>query len=136
MTQGAQREGEPTLPDFDRAHCAAVVTSALQLAGGSELVTGSLGALPGAIVNRRRSGLLGGASLKVQLDEWRYEPGPTGRLAVAHVVGGVVVAENVMRPPEAGAHVAMVLSRQLNEHGPRMLPDILALLEGLAVAAG
>ena len=40
-----------------------------------------------------------------------------------------------MPPPEAGAHIAMVLSRQLTEYGPRILPDILALLEGLTVAS-
>ncbi len=118
-------------PAFDRAHCARVVTRALQLPGGSELVTGSLCGVPGAIVRRRRRT----SKVDVQLANWRYEAEPSGRLTVAHVVGGIVVAENVMPPPEAGAHVAMVLSRHLSEYGPRMLPDILALLEGLTVAA-
>jgi hypothetical protein len=123
----------PDEPGFDRAHCARVVTRALQLPGGSELVTQSLCGVPGARVHRRR---FKPSSFNVQLADWRYEPEPSGRLAVAHVVSGTVVAENVMPPNEAGAHVAMVLSHQLTEFGPRILPDILALLEGLTVAAG
>jgi hypothetical protein len=125
--------GESDQQGFDRAHCARVVTRALQLPGGSELVTGSLCGIPGAVVHRRR---FRPSSVNVQLADWRYEPEPSGRLAIAHVVGGTVVAENVMPPSEAGAHVAMVLSHQLTEFGPRILPDILALLEGLTIAAG
>ena len=125
-------DGGAAQPQFDRAHCARVVTRALQLPGGSELVTGSLCGIPGAIVRRRRKKP---STVNVQLADWRYRAEPSGRMAVAHVVGGYVVAENVMAPPEAGAHVAMVLSRHLSEYGPRMLPDILALLEGLTVAA-
>ena len=120
-------------PEFDRAHCARVVTRALQLPGGSELVTGSLVRTPGS--DRPSTATVRPSAVNVQLADWRYEPEPSGRLAVAHVVHGNVVAENVMPPPEAGAHVAMVLSRQLSEYGPRVLPDILALLEGLTVAA-
>lgn len=121
---------------FDRAHCAAVVTRALQLPGGPELVTGSLSGVPGVVVTRRRSGLFGGPSLSVQLAHWRYEPANPGRLSIAHVVEGTVLAENVTPPVEAGAHVAMALHLLLNERGPRVLPDILGLLEGLTVAAG
>jgi hypothetical protein len=128
-------DGGRTLPAFDRAHCAAVVTRALQVPGGSELVTGSLTGVPGAVVGRRRSGLFGASPGQVQIADWRYAPAASSRLAVAHVVGGVVIAESVMRPSEAGAHVAMVLSRQLAEYGPRVLPEILAVLEGLSVAA-
>jgi hypothetical protein len=129
-------QGESAQPGFDRQHCVTVVTRALQLPGGSELVAGSLAGLPAAVVSRRRSGLFGSsAPLKVQLGEWRYEPAPNGRLAAAHVVGGIVIAENVLAPVEAGAHVAMVLSQQLAEYGPRLLPDVLAVLEGLSVAA-
>jgi hypothetical protein len=126
---------EANRPAFDRAVCAQVVTRALQLPGGSELVTGLLGGVPGAILSRRRAGLFGASATKVQLADWRYEPGPNGRLAVAHVVGGIVIAENVMPPLEAGAHVAMVLSQQLTEYGPRILPDVLALVEGLEIAS-
>ena len=128
--------GGPEMPGFDRAECAAVITRALQLPGGSELVTGSLSGIPGAVVGRRRSGLFGGSSVSVQFAQWRYEAESSGRLAIAHVVGGIVLAENVTPPAKAGAHVAMVLNQQLTEFGPRILPDILALLEGLAVAAG
>lgn len=126
---------ESELPGFDRAHCAAVVTRALQLPGGPELVTGSLSGVPGVVVARRRSGLFGAPSLSVQLAHWRYEPATPGRLAISRVVEGVVLAENVTPPNEAGAHVAMALSLLLAEYGPRILPDILALLEGLTVAA-
>jgi hypothetical protein len=119
-------------PRLDRAHCARVVTRALQLPGGSELVTGSLSGLPGAIVRRRR---FKPTTVSVQIADWRYEPEPSGRLTVAHVVRGSIVSENVLPPPQAGAHIAMALSRQLAEYGPRVLPDILALLEGLTNAS-
>jgi len=117
---------------LDRARCARVITQALQLPGGGELVTGSLRGIPGAAVVRRR---FRPTSIDVQLADWRYQPEPSGGLVVAHVVDGGVVAENVMRPREAGAHVAMALSRHLDRLGPRILPDILAMLEGLEIAA-
>lgn len=127
---------ERELPGFDRAHCAAVVTRALRLPGGPELVTGSLSGVPGVVVAKRRTGLFGAASVSVQLSNWRYEPATPGRLAISHVVDGVVLSENVTPPAEAGAHVAMALSLLLAEYGPPILPDILGLLEGLTVAAG
>jgi len=130
-TVGAAADG----PRFDRAHCAAVLTRALQLPGGSQLVADLLAGLPGAVVTRRRSGGYGRSTKCVQLGHWRYWPVDRGRLEIAHIVDGVLLAEHEAGPIEAGPHITMVLTAQLREYGPRLLPDILALLEGLAVAS-
>lgn len=122
-------------PVFDRARCAAVLTEALRLPGGGELVTASLGGLRGAVLTRRGSRLFGSAVPCVQLGHWRYRPVAASRLEVSHIVDGVLLAEHVAGPAEAGPHIAMALTTQLNELGPRLLADILALLEGLEVAA-
>ena len=124
----------PEMPGYDRAWTAEVVTSALQMPGGADLVTGSLRVVPGSTVSQPRSGIFGSKAASVQLGEWRYQAGPSGRLMVSHVVGGIVLAERELPPAEAGAHVAMALSLQVGEYGARILPDVLAMIEGLSIA--
>jgi hypothetical protein len=118
--------GGPEMPGYDRSWSAEVVTAALQMPGGADLVTGSLRVVPGATVSQPRSGIFGPKAASVQLGDWR--------LMVSHVVGGIVLAERELPPAEAGAHVAMALSLQLGEYGARILPDVLAVLEGLSIA--
>lgn len=123
-------------PAFDGAACAATVTKALQLPAGSELVVGSLRSIPGARATSRRSTLSAGPAIaSVQLGPWRYQSAPDGRLEIGHVVDGVVLSEHAAAPREGGAHVAMAIGQLLADRGPAILPDVLAVLEGLVVAS-
>ncbi len=123
------------VPGYDPAASAAVIDRALQLPGGADLVAGSLGAVPGAVVVERRKGVFRSSTGSVQLGRWRYSAADGGRLAAAHVVGGIVLAQESLSAAEAGGHVAEALRLHLVEEGPRILPDVLAVMEGLSSAA-
>lgn len=125
---------QPGVPGYDATACAAAVDAALQLPGGADLVIGSLGAVPAAVVTERRSGMFRSNPGSVQLGQWRYSMGTGGRLLAAHVVGGIVLAEDALPAGVAGAHVAEALRLQLVELGPRILPDVLSVVEGITAA--
>ena len=124
----------PELPGYDAAECAAVITRALQLPGGPDLVVGSLSAIPYAVATPGRSGLFRSESARVQFAEWRFEAVPPNRLLQAHVVHGIVLAEETLSVTEAGWRVSRALRQHLLEYGAGILHDVLATLEGLSKA--
>ena len=124
----------PEFPGYDRPAAVEVLSRALGQRGGPGLVVAGLGSLPGASVTSARSGFFRSSPMLVQLGQWRYEA-RGDVLATAHVVGGIAVAQAVLTPVNAGEHVAGALGAFLAEQGERSLPDVLALLEGLAVAS-
>ena len=71
---------------------------------------------------------------RVLIAQWRYEAASRGRLVESHVVGGIVLAEATLRVGDAGWRVARALRQHLQECGPSILPDMLAMLEGLEIA--
>ena len=89
--------------------------------------------MPHALVSRGRSGLFR-SEPRVQLADWRYQAEPSGRLLESHLVDGVILSEETLSSAEAGWHVARALRRHLHEYGPGTLHDVLAMLEGLAIA--
>jgi hypothetical protein len=127
---------DPEPPGYDPVASAAVVTRALQMPGGADLVVGSLVLVPHALVSRGRSGLFRSEPTRVQLAEWRYCAEPSGRLRESHVMDGVVLSEETLSPAEAGWHVARALRQHLHEYGAGILHDVLAVLAGLDIACG
>lgn len=121
---------------YDRAEAARVIGRVLALPGGAELVTSSFAQIPGAVVISARSGMFGPRMSSVQLGPWRFTPAPAGRVTVAHVVGNVVLSEDVLPPAAAAQHMTAAVGQHINDFGGHILPDVLSLLEGLAVAAG
>lgn len=128
--------GGTEVPGYDATSTAAVITRALQLPGGADLIVGSLSGLEGALATPGRSGRFRSEPPRVQLAEWRYESVPPGRLAASHVVGGIVLAEQTLNVAEAGWHVARSLRQHLIDNGPVAVHDVLAMLEGLRIACG
>jgi hypothetical protein len=126
---------ERDVPDYDRAAAAAVLGRVLALPGGAELVTSSFSQIPGAVVSQARSGMFGPRVSSVQLGPWRYSPGEAGRMTVAHVVGGVVLSEDLLAPAAAAQHITAAVGLHIAEFGAYILPEVLSLLEGLAVAS-
>lgn len=124
----------PDVPGFDAAVVATVVDAAMGIRGGADLVIGSLGSVPGAVVTERRSGFLRSSEGGVQLAQWRFEGRSGGRLAVSHVVGGIALSDEMLPTPQVGGHVAAALAQHLVEYGPQILPDVVAVLAGLRVA--
>ena len=127
---------DPAQQRYDPAAAAAVVTRALTVLGGRELVLGSLRTIPGVVHTPARSSMFRSSPERLQVGEWRYEAAGDGRLVAAHVVGGIVLAELALSPEAAGASVATALGQLLAGYGAQILPVIGSVLEGLAVAAG
>ena len=121
---------------YDPAAAAGVVTRALGVAGGIDLVLGSLATVPGVVRTAARTGLFRSHPVRLQVGEWRYEPTADGRLAAAHVVGGIVIAETALSPEAAGRSVAAALGQLIDGFGAQILPAVRAVLEGLDVASG
>jgi hypothetical protein len=123
------------VPGYDRAACAELIGRALALPGGADLVVGSLSGLPGAVAIGARPGRFRSRAGFVELGQWRYAVAASGRLAVAHVVAGIVLAEETLPAATAGDHVAGALGQHLAELGPRGLAEVLSVLEGLSAAS-
>jgi hypothetical protein len=123
-------------PRLDETEAAAVVTRALALAGGSDLVLSALARLPGAVHAPARKSLFRSDPETVAVGHWRYRALPDGRLSAAHVVEGIVLADTALPAAEAGANVVGALRGLIAAHGPGVLPDVEAALAGLQAAAG
>jgi hypothetical protein len=123
-------------PEYDRAVAATVIGRVLALPGGADLVTSSFAQIPGAVVTQARSGMFGPRVSSLQLGVWRYTPAPACRVTVAHVVGNVVLSEDELPPAAAAQHITAAVSQHIADFGNYIVPDVLSLLEGLAVASG
>ncbi len=121
---------------YDADGAADILARALALVGGPGLVVGSLGSLPGAVRTAERRGMFRSNPEQVLVGQWRYEVTRDGRLAAAHVVGGIVLAELTLPADEAPRHLAASLGAHVADHGARIVPAVRSMLEGLAVAAG
>ena len=112
-----------------------LVTRVLTTPGGAVLVVDALGRIPGATVVPGRSGRFRSAPTRVQLGAWRYESGAGGRLTAAHVVGGIVIGEEVLGAGAGGPHVARAVTAYVADVGPQLQPEVDAVLEGLRRAS-
>src|SRR5690348_11014147 len=91
---------ESVMTGFDSHRIRDAVTEALSGPGGIALVVTVFSAVPGVVHTPARRGMFRSAPERVEIGDWRYEVAPDGRLGAAHVVGGVVIAEDVL---DAGA---------------------------------
>jgi hypothetical protein len=121
---------------YDQAGAAQVVARALGLAGGADLLLGSLASLPGVQHWAAQRSMFRSSPERVLVGEWRYEVAADGRLLAAHVVGGIVLAELALPPDAAGVHVAAAIGQHIAAYGAQTVPAVESMLEGLAVAAG
>ena len=133
-----QPEGAPggNPGGYDAGAAAEVLGRVLRLTGGAELLVGSLAALPGAVRTAPRKGMFRSNAEQVLVGQWRYEVGPDGRLRAGHLVGGIVLAELTLPVDEAGPQVAAAIGQHIHDQGSQLVPAVLAVLAGLAVAAG
>lgn len=129
------RLADPGGSGYDRAAAASLLARVLGLSGGPGLVTASLAKLPGAAERHARGGF-GSRVAGVELGAWRFTPATGTRLLVAHVVGGIAISEEPLLPVAAAQRIAGAIDEHLANFGPQILPDVLAVLEGLAVASG
>lgn len=125
----------PDFPGYDPAQARLVMARAITVCGAG-LVTSALRGLPGVEPTGGKGGIFRSAPEGVQMGTWRYHPDKRGKLVVSHVVADIVLAEETLPTPAAAGHVAAVLGQHLADVGDIALPEVLAMLEGLSVAAG
>ncbi|OBH80798.1 DUF5073 domain-containing protein [Mycobacterium scrofulaceum] len=104
--------------------------------GGVGLVLRVFCGVPGVILIPARRGFFRSQPERVQIGDWRYEVTPDGRLSAAHVVNGIVLAEDVLAAGAVGPHIARALGQLVSSYGPTIMPNIDAALEVLEAGAG
>jgi len=121
---------------FDAERVSRTVAGALAGPGGIALVINVFAGLPGVAHTAARRGVFRTQPARLQIGDWRYEVTSDGRLSAAHVVGGIVIAEEVLLAGTVGPHLSRSLGQIVDRHGPAVIPNIDAALEALSAAAG
>ena len=121
---------------FDHERVSRGVGAALAGAGGVGLVLKVFCGVPGVLFSPARRGIFRSQPERVQIGDWRYEVTPDGRLRVAHLVNGIVLAEEVLAAGAVGPHIARALGQVVSSYGPTIVPNIDAALEALETGAG
>jgi Domain of unknown function (DUF5073) len=124
------------MTDFDRERVSRAIGAALPGPGGVGLVVRVFCGIPGVVLTPARRGLFRSQPERVQIGEWRYEVTADGRLSAAHVVNGIVLAEEVLPAGGVGPHVGRALEQVVNGYGHTVLPAIGAAVEMLEAGAG
>jgi hypothetical protein len=121
---------------FDAERVSRTVFDALTGPGGIGLVISVFAGLPGVTHTEARRGVFRSQPARLQIGDWRYEVTPDARLMAAHVVGGVVIGEEVLLADAVGPHLARALGQLVARHGPAVIPHIDAAVDALSAGAG
>jgi len=121
---------------FDPDRVSRVVGAALAGPGGVGLVVKVFCGVPGVVLIPARRGFFRSQPERIQIDDWRYELTVDGRLGAAHLVNGVVLAEEVLAAGVVGPHIARALGQVVNSYGSTIVPNIDAALDVLETGAG
>ena len=121
---------------FDAERVSRTVTGALSGPGGIALVINVFAGLPGVAHTAARRGVFRSQPARTQIGDWRYEVAPDARLSAAHVVGGIVIAEEMLPADSVGPHLARSLGQIVARYGPAVIPNIDAAVDALSASAG
>ena len=121
---------------FDAERVSRTVTGAVAGPGGIALVINVFAGVPGVGHTAARRGVFRSQPARLQIGDWRYEVTPDGRLMAAHVVGGIVIAEEILLAEAVGPHLARSLGQIVARYGSAVIPNIDAALDALSASAG
>jgi Domain of unknown function (DUF5073) len=121
---------------FDPERVSGAVAAALAGPGGVALVVNVFAGLPGVVRTPARRGVFRSQPEKIQIGDWRYEVTNDGRLRAAHLVNGIVLAEDVLLADAVGPHIARALGQVAARYGAAILPNVDAAVEALNTSAG
>ncbi len=121
---------------FDHERVSRGVGAALAGPGGVGLVLRVFCGVPGVVLIPARRSLFRSQPERIQIGDWRYEIIPDGRLSAAHLVNGIVLAEEILAAGVVGPHLARALGQVVSSYGPTIVPNIDAALEALETGAG
>jgi hypothetical protein len=119
---------------FDHGRASSAIGAALAGPGGVGQVVRVFCGVPGVILTPARRGFFRSQPERVQMGDWRYELTADGRLSAAHVVNGIVLAEEVLAAGAVGPHIARALQQVVSSYGPTIIPNIDAAVEVLEAA--
>ncbi len=124
------------MTSFDHERVSRGVGAALASPAGVGLVLRVFCGVPGVLLIPARRGLFRSQPERIQIGDWRYELTPDGRLSAAHLVNGIVLAEEILAAGVVGPHIARALGQVVSSYGPTIVPNIDAALEALETGAG
>jgi hypothetical protein len=124
------------MPGLDHDRVARTVATALSGPGGVALVVHVFAGLPGVTYTPAQRGFFKSVRESIQIADWRYEIASDGRLSAAHVVHGVVLAEESLNAAAVGPHIARALAQIAAQFGASVVPSIDAAVDALAISAG
>jgi hypothetical protein len=122
------------MTSYDHERVSRAVGAALAGPGGVGLVVKVFCGLPGVVLSPARRGIFRSHPERIQIGDWRYEVTHDGRLSAAHLVNGIVLAEEVIAAGAVGPHIARALGQVVSSYGPTVMPNINAALEALEAA--
>ena len=121
---------------LDHHRVSNTVSGALSGPGGVALVVKVFAGLPGVTHTPAQRGLFSKSPERIQIGDWRYELAPDGRLRAAHLVHGIVIAEESLGAAVVGPHISRALGQVVNQYGETILPSIDAALDALSASTG
>ncbi|OBH47548.1 DUF5073 family protein [Mycobacterium mantenii] len=124
------------MTSFDPERVSRAVAAALAGPGGVGLVLKVFGGVPGVTVVPARRGIFRSRPEQVHIGDWRYEVTPAGHVSAAHVVKGIVLADEVLAAGAVAPHIARALGQVVHHHGPTILANIDAAVEALEAGSG
>lgn len=121
---------------FDPDRVSRAVAAALAGPGGVALVVNVFAGLAGVVRTPARRGLFRSQPERIQIGDWRYEVTSDGRLGAAHLVNGIVLAEDILVADAVGPHIARALGQVVARYGAAIIPNIDAAVEALNTSSG
>jgi uncharacterized protein DUF5073 len=124
------------MADFDAERVSRTVSRALAGPGGIALIINVFGGVPGVTHVAARRGVFTSRPARLHIADWRYEVTSDGRLMAAHVVGDIVIGEEVLLADAVGPHLARSLGQLVARHGAAVVPHIDAAVDALSAGSG
>ncbi|WP_458691175.1 DUF5073 family protein [Nocardia tengchongensis] len=122
------------MTDFDIDAAARTISAALGGPGGLGLVFTVFSGVPGVTRTPPRKSLFHSEPERVRIGSWRYQVTRDERIRAEHIVGGIVLAEELLPAAMIAPHLARALAEIASSYGPPALPHLSAALEVLADA--
>ncbi|OBK69677.1 DUF5073 family protein [Mycobacterium sp. 1165178.9] len=121
---------------FDPERVSRAVGDALAGPGGVGLVLKVFGGVPGVTTIPARRGFFRSQPEQTLIGDWRYQITPVGHVSAAHVVKGIVLAEEVLPAGAVAPHIARALGQVVDHYGPTILANLEAAVEALEAGSG
>ncbi|MBV8967406.1 MAG: DUF5073 family protein [Mycobacteriaceae bacterium] len=124
------------MSDYDPERVSRAVAEALAGPGGVALVLGVFAGVAGVVHIPAQRGLFRSRPERILIGDWRYEMTNDGRLSAAHVVNGIVIAEETLAAAAVGPHVARAVGQVVTRYGATVVPHVEAAVEALNASTG